>query len=86
MLVTPSMPDTDVKSEHLLKAYLWMVVTDSGMVIRVNLLHPKKASFPMVMTPSMPSTDVNLVHPEKAASWMSVTDSGMVIAVNAAHP
>ena len=42
-----------------------MVVTLSGMMIEVKLLHPEKAEEPMLVTLSGMVTEVNLLQPEK---------------------
>ena len=43
-----------------------MLVTDSGMVTDVSLVHPEKAPLPMFVTELGMVTEVSLVHPWKA--------------------
>ena len=55
-----------------------MVVTLSGIVILVRLVHPKNASSPMVVTLSGIVILVSLVQSENAQSPMVVTPSGTI--------
>ena len=55
-----------------------MVVTESGMVMLANLLHPEKAATPMVVTESGMAMLANDLHSKKAQHPMVVTESGMV--------
>ena len=55
-----------------------MAVTESGMVMLVNELHPSKAPSAMVVTESGMVVLVNELQPTKASFPMVVTESGMV--------
>ena len=62
-----------------------MLVTESGIVMLANELHPEKALAPMVATESGMMVFANEVHPEKAPSPMLVTVSGRSNLVMAVH-
>ena len=55
-----------------------MLVTESGMLMFFNELHPKKATGPMYSTESGMSMLSKELHPKKALLPMLVTESGML--------
>ena len=56
-----------------------MLVTLSGMIIEVRLLHPKKAEFPMLVTLSGMVIEVRLLQLLKALSPMLVTGKPSIL-------
>ncbi len=58
-----------------------ILVTLSGNVMLIRLLHPENAEEPMLVTPSGIVMLVRLPHPENAPSPMLVTLSGIVMLV-----
>ncbi len=70
------------KYEQFLKAEVLMLVTPSGIVICVKLLHPEKAFAPMLVT--LLGIFIVSKHEQfsKAESPMLITPSGIFIFVN----
>jgi hypothetical protein len=56
-----------------------MAVTEFGMSIESNDLHPLNALFPILLSPSCSTTFTNFVHPKNAQLSMEVTDGGIMI-------
>jgi len=54
-----------------------MLVTEGGITMLVNKVHPSKAPVPMLVTEGGITMLVNLLHPLKANFSMVVTDDGV---------
>ena len=62
-----------------MKAFFPIEITEDGIVICSNALHPRKASFPIVITEEGIKICFNDKHPLKLLLPIDVTEEGMVI-------
>lgn len=54
-------------------AYIWIDVTESGMLMVMSEVQPSNAPAPIVVRELLMVTDVSVVHPENADSQIDVT-------------
>ena len=74
------------KELHLLKQHGFRDVTELGMVMSVNEMHPSNALYPMVVTDFGMVMCVNELHPRNALHPIVVTESVMTMLFNDVNP